>query len=90
MVFDEQPNANYNTLDYTATIPVYNARFTTFNAATDIDRIGEVLPQYTDNNGEIRNNSCAAVGYTITQARYKDGKEHIHFNLKWVIVVGEP
>jgi hypothetical protein len=47
------------------------------------------IVQYLDNDGEIRNNSCIAVAYTVTQWKKKD-EEHVPFNIKWAVVLGQP
>jgi hypothetical protein len=47
------------------------------------------IVQYLDNDGEIRNNSCTAVAYTVTQWKKKD-EEHVPFNIKWAVVLGQP
>ncbi|KAJ7892279.1 hypothetical protein B0H14DRAFT_3428040 [Mycena olivaceomarginata] len=71
------------------TVPLYDGRGATINAATDIDNLDDILPRYEGNDGEIPNNSCTAVVYTVTQWKKKD-EEHITFDIKWAVVLGQP
>jgi hypothetical protein len=68
-------------------VPVYDGRFTGFDAAVDIDNIDKILPVY---EGDIPANCCTAVGYTISHYVTRTREDHISFNLQWAIVLGEP
>ncbi|KAF8183529.1 hypothetical protein K438DRAFT_1766818 [Mycena galopus ATCC 62051] len=82
-------NVTSDALDDDSEVPLYDGRGTTINAATDIDNLDDILPRYTENDGEIPNNSCTAVAYTVTQWKKKD-EEHVTFNIKWAVVLGQP
>ncbi|KAF8134067.1 hypothetical protein K438DRAFT_1997894 [Mycena galopus ATCC 62051] len=82
-------NTTSDALDYDSEVPLYDGRGTTINAATDIDNLDDILPRYTENDGEIPNNLCTAVAYTVTQWKKKD-EEHVTFNIKWAVVLGQP
>ncbi|KAJ7797198.1 hypothetical protein B0H14DRAFT_2619205 [Mycena olivaceomarginata] len=60
-------------------------------ASVDIDDLAQILPLY---NGEIPTNSCTAVAYTISNfvksGPGREDEQHLSFNLKWVVVLGEP
>ncbi|KAJ7835050.1 hypothetical protein B0H13DRAFT_1863691 [Mycena leptocephala] len=75
--------------DFPFAVPLYDGRGATINAATDIDILDDILPRYEGNDGEIPNNSCTAVVYTVTQWKKKD-EEHITFDIKWAVVLGQP
>jgi hypothetical protein len=68
-------------------VPVYDGRFTGFDASVDIDNIDKILPVY---EGDIPANCCTAVGYTISHYVTRTREDHISFNLQWAIVLGEP
>ncbi|KAJ7790412.1 hypothetical protein B0H14DRAFT_2626008 [Mycena olivaceomarginata] len=79
-----------DSLNYDDEIPVYDARHTTFDASADIDSLDTILPLY---KGEIPANSCTAVAYTISNFAKGSGRNeehHLSFNIKWVVVLGEP
>ncbi|KAJ7301298.1 hypothetical protein DFH08DRAFT_978929 [Mycena albidolilacea] len=80
-----------DSLNYDDDIPVYDGRHTGFDASVDIDDLARILPLYT---GEIPANSCTAVAYTVSNfvKHYpgRDDKQHLSFNLQWVVVLGEP
>ncbi|KAJ7858191.1 hypothetical protein B0H13DRAFT_1640617 [Mycena leptocephala] len=72
-------------------VPIYDARNTDFDPATDIDRLDVVLPPYeSDWDNEIPNSSLAVVGYTVTHFLSAKKDPSIGFNIQWVIVLGEP
>jgi hypothetical protein len=71
-------------------VPVYDARHTGFDASVDIENLPDILPLY---KGEIPANSCTAVGYTISnfvKASGRSEEQHLSFNIRWVVVLGEP
>ncbi|KAK6974304.1 hypothetical protein R3P38DRAFT_3239608 [Favolaschia claudopus] len=77
-------------LPYDAEVPVYDARDARFNVKDDIDNIGNILPRYTDNDGEIPNGACTLVAYTVSQWLHRTTHEPtIGFNIKWAAVLGE-
>ncbi|KAJ7216875.1 hypothetical protein B0H12DRAFT_1078862 [Mycena haematopus] len=85
---------NADALPHTADVPVYDGRNGTLNAD---DVLGDLnhLARYDKRSGEIEENSCAVVCYTVTQyhSRAKDNKpdeERVSFNIQWVMVIGEP
>jgi hypothetical protein len=73
------------------TLPVYDSQYTGFDASVDIDDLAQILPLYI---GKIPTNSCTAVAYTIANfskaAPVQEDEQHLRFNLKWVVVLGEP
>jgi hypothetical protein len=82
----------HNTISVWSSVPVYDARFTAFDAAVDIDNLDKILPVY---DGDIPSNCCTAVGYTISHyvkynAKGRAQEDHISFNLQWAVVLGEP
>ncbi|KAJ7305401.1 hypothetical protein DFH08DRAFT_976330 [Mycena albidolilacea] len=79
--------ASNDSLNWNDTVPVYDGRFTGFDAAVDIDNIDKILPVY---EGDIPPNCCTAVGYTISHYVTRTREDHISFNLQWAIVLGEP
>ncbi|KAJ7823730.1 hypothetical protein B0H14DRAFT_2597757 [Mycena olivaceomarginata] len=79
--------ASNDSLNWNDTVPVYDGRFTGFDAAVDIDNIDKILPVY---EGDIPANCCTAVGYTISHYVTRTREDHISFNLQWAIVLGEP
>ncbi|KAJ7201732.1 hypothetical protein B0H12DRAFT_1080993 [Mycena haematopus] len=76
-------------LNYDAEVPVYDGRDADLNAKDCIDDLDAALPRYKDNGGEIPNNSCTVVGYTVTHW-LKSGEPQISFNIRWAIVMGDP
>ncbi|KAJ7806663.1 hypothetical protein B0H14DRAFT_2610327 [Mycena olivaceomarginata] len=76
-----------DSLNWNDTVPVYDGRFTGFDASVDIDNIDKILPVY---EGDIPANCCTAVGYTISHYVTRTREDHISFNLQWAIVLGEP
>ncbi|KAJ7808390.1 hypothetical protein B0H14DRAFT_2608967 [Mycena olivaceomarginata] len=81
-----------DSLNWNDPVPVYDARFTAFDAAVDIDNLDKILPVY---DGDIPSNCCTAVGYTISHyvkynAKGRAQEDHISFNLQWAVVLGEP
>ncbi|KAJ6472418.1 hypothetical protein C8R45DRAFT_1103870 [Mycena sanguinolenta] len=85
---------NADTLPHTTEIPVYDGRHGPLDAYDCVGNLS-TLPRYTEHGGEIRDNSCAVVCYTVTQYHYrgKEGKpdeECVNFNIQWAIVLGEP
>ncbi|KAJ7822653.1 hypothetical protein B0H14DRAFT_2598436 [Mycena olivaceomarginata] len=61
-----------------------------FDASVDIENLPDILPLY---KGEIPANSCTAVGYTISnfvKASGRSEEQHLSFNIRWVVVLGEP
>ncbi|KAJ7935007.1 hypothetical protein B0H13DRAFT_2305164 [Mycena leptocephala] len=61
------------------------------DVSEDINNLDKVLPRYENNDGEIHNNSCTVIAYTVSQ--WKDQKfseEKIGFNIKWAVVLGKP
>ncbi|KAJ7311793.1 hypothetical protein DFH08DRAFT_973869 [Mycena albidolilacea] len=79
-----------DTLNYDDNVPVYDARHTGFDASVDIDNLERILPLY---KGEIPANSCTAVAYTISNFVKSSGRseeQHLSFNIRWVVVLGEP
>ncbi|KAJ7833516.1 hypothetical protein B0H14DRAFT_3710540 [Mycena olivaceomarginata] len=80
-----------DTLNYDDEVPVYDGRHTGFDASVDIDNLAHILPRYDQ---EIPSNSCTAVAYTVTNyVKSSVGRvdeEHLSFNIKWIVVLGEP
>ncbi|KAJ7813787.1 hypothetical protein B0H14DRAFT_2604593 [Mycena olivaceomarginata] len=72
-------------------VPVYDVRFTGFDASVDIDDLARILPRYEQ---EIPSNSCTAVAYTVSSyvkpSVGREDEQHLSFNIKWVVVLGEP
>ncbi|KAJ7915335.1 hypothetical protein B0H13DRAFT_2455861 [Mycena leptocephala] len=73
-------------------VPVYDARKTVIDFATDLERLDRVLPTYI---GEIPTGSFVVVGYTVSS--YKavlssggDRVPHLGCNIVWAIVCGTP
>ncbi|KAJ7679934.1 hypothetical protein B0H17DRAFT_1138840 [Mycena rosella] len=77
-------------LSYEDEIPVLDGRYKVVDFDTDVDNIGKYLPRYDSVEDEIQNGACVGIGYTVSKFTTKDGKESIGFNIKWVIVFGEP
>ncbi|KAJ7898195.1 hypothetical protein B0H14DRAFT_2557236 [Mycena olivaceomarginata] len=81
-----------DSLNWNDHVPVYDGRFTSFDAAVNIDNLDKILPVY---DGDIPTNCCTAVGYTISHygkynAQTRAREDHISFNLQWAVVLGEP
>ncbi|KAJ7893636.1 hypothetical protein B0H14DRAFT_3666246 [Mycena olivaceomarginata] len=71
--------------------PLYDGHNIAVDVSEDIDNLDKVLPRHEDNDGEIPNNSCTVVAYTVSQWKnQKSSEEKIGFNIKWVVVLGEP
>lgn len=72
-------------------VPVYDGRFTGFDASVDIDNLARILPRYDQ---EIPCNSCTAVAYTVSSyvksSAGRADEQHLSFNVKWAVVLGEP
>jgi hypothetical protein len=72
-------------------VPVYDARFTGFDASVDIDDLARILPRYEQ---EIPSNSCTTVAYMVSSyvkpSVGREDEQHLSFNIKWVVVLGEP
>lgn len=67
-------------------VPVYDCRDLEFNMNTDLDKL-HTLPSW--NEGEIPEDSCIAVAYTVSMYKGKRGQS-VGFNLQWAIVFGTP
>lgn len=72
--------------EYRILVRVYDARGVVFNMKTDLDRL-HLLPKWQ--GGEIPEDSCIAVAYTLSSYKGKRG-ESVSFNLQWIIVYGTP
>lgn len=68
------------------TVRVYDCREVEFNMKTDLDKL-HLLPVWDE--GEIPDDSCVAVAYTMSTYRGKRGVS-VSFNLQWIIVLGTP
>ncbi|KAJ7047099.1 hypothetical protein C8F04DRAFT_1248128 [Mycena alexandri] len=74
------------TLSVDDNVPVYDLRDMDFDPDEHIESIAH-LPPYV---GEIPENSLAVVGYTVNHYNNSKGKPAVAFNLRWVMVLGEP
>ncbi|KAK7007944.1 hypothetical protein R3P38DRAFT_2792069 [Favolaschia claudopus] len=83
--------ASTDSLSFDDEVPIYDARHTAIDASRDIDNLDRILPRYTRNGGEIPNNSCAVVAYTVSQWRnVQKDEESVSFNIRWAVVLAEP
>ncbi|KAF8205238.1 hypothetical protein K438DRAFT_1757224 [Mycena galopus ATCC 62051] len=94
-------NVGSEALHYESDVPVYDGRGVSLVAEDCVDKLDQVLKPYVENGGEIQNNSCTVVAYTVTQwlktverktqsgSMEKVKTEQIGFNIQWAIVLGE-
>ncbi|KAJ7761280.1 hypothetical protein DFH07DRAFT_771604 [Mycena maculata] len=71
-------------------VPVYDGRTTDFDLDEDIDDLENVLSRYEDHEGEPPNGACVLIAYTVSQFTDKSKSDAVGFNLRWVVVLGEP
>lgn len=76
----------FRSLSHSDLVRVYDAREVEFNLKTDLDKI-DTLPAWCE--GEIPDDSCIAVAYTLSSYQGKRGPT-ASFNLHWIIVFGTP
>ena len=75
------------------TVPVYDARNTSFDVKTDLVRLGDSLPTF---QGEVPIGSCVAVGHRLSSYVKSDNKApkptsvNLGTNLLFVIVLDMP
>ncbi|KAJ7626707.1 hypothetical protein B0H17DRAFT_1218565 [Mycena rosella] len=71
-------------------VPIFDGRTIVVDFTADIDNIAKILPRYESVDDEIPNGACVGVAYTVSKFTTRDGKESVGFNIKWVVVFGEP
>jgi hypothetical protein len=75
------------------TVPVYDARNTSFDVKTDLGQLDNILPTF---QGEVPIGSCVAVGHRLSSYVKSDNKAskstsvNLGTNLLFVIVLGTP
>ncbi|KAJ7026394.1 hypothetical protein C8F04DRAFT_1268166 [Mycena alexandri] len=69
-------------------VPVYDVHKIDFDPASQIESVAS-LPTYNE-GAEIPENSLAVVAYTVNQFTNSKQNPAIGFNLRWVMVLGEP
>ncbi|KAJ7697351.1 hypothetical protein B0H17DRAFT_1130341 [Mycena rosella] len=82
--------ASSDVLNYDNDVPIFDGRLKAIDFDEDMDNIGELLPHYDSVDDEVPNGAWVGVGYTVSKFTAKDGKHSVSFNIKWVIVFGEP